>query len=426
LERTAGHAIENGSFALKPDGTINTVLWKDYAERAVHEMAVKTKALARAFYGRNARYTYFNGFSTGGREGLKEAQAYPDDFDGILAGAPALNRTKMVTGQLYPQIVVQRELGGVPLAVGQHRLVSSAAISACDLVGGRHLGFVPDPAQCRYDPTADASVLCAGNGGANTSGDCVTPAQARAFNRFWYGQTSDGGVPSPAADNGFGTTLAGNQKWYGLSRGTDLSAVAGPAAFPIATEIVALELQDPTLAVAGFINATGNGADRWRSLTYAQLSNAWDRGVELQEEFGRINTDDPDLSAFNNRGAKIVMYHGLADVLIPPQGSIHYYNRVAAQMGGASAVQSFFRFYLVPGMSHGFWNGSANPSASPPLPDNAQLYAMLTDWVEKGIAPGRMDLTASGSRTSRPICVYPAKAVYVSGDPERAGSYSCS
>src|SRR5215208_5785739 len=122
-----GHGVENGSFAMNPDGTINTVLWKDYAERAVHEMAIKTKALTRAYYGRNAKYTYFNGFSTGGREGLKEAQAYPDDFDGILAGAPAINRTKLVTGQLYPQIVMQRELNGVTLTAGQHMLVSNAA-----------------------------------------------------------------------------------------------------------------------------------------------------------------------------------------------------------------------------------------------------------------------------------------------------------
>lgn len=421
----AGHAVQNGSFAMNPDGTINTVLWKDYADRAVHEMAVKTKALARAYYGKDARYTYFNGFSTGGREGLKEAQAHPEDFDGILAGAPAINRTRFVTGQLYPQIVTQRDLAGVALTQGQRSLVSNAAISACDVVGGQHLGYLPDPAQCRYDPTTDAAVLCAVNGGSNTGADCVTPLQARAFNKFWYGQTADGSVPSPAVDNGFGSAPGSSRKWYGYARGTDLSLVAGPSPFPIATEMVALELENPSYAAPGFANATGNGANRWTSLTYAELANASDRGVALQDKFGGINTDSADLTAFRGRGGKLIMYHGLADPLIPHQGSIHYYESVAAQMGGMSAAQAFSRLYLVAGMSHGLWSGSANAAANPPVPNIAQLYSMLTDWVEKGIAPGRVDLTAYPSLHSRPMCVYPQKPTYVSGDPLKAGSYAC-
>jgi len=428
-----GHAITgNGSFAMNPDGTINTVLWKDFSERGIHEMAVKTKALAKAYYGEDAKYAYWNGFSTGGRQGLKEAQANPADFDGILAGAPANNWTKFITTELYPQIVVQRDLGGVAITAAQHASVSNAAINACDMVGGVHLGYVPDPASCRYDPTTDAAVICTADGGTNATAGCVTPAQALAFNKFWYGQTADGSVPDPAADNGFAAATAPAQKWYGLARGASLMGLAGAAPFPISSDMVALELQDPTIATPSFLNATGNGADGWKSLTYPQLANAWDRGVALQSAFANINTDSADLSAFRDRKGKLISYHGLADTLIPPQGTINYYTRVAAQMGGVAATQSFYRLYLVPGMGHGFSNGTSNANANPPLPTNAQLYELLTAWVEKGIEPPvRVEVATTASASfpavkSRPLCLHPLKANYTSGDPNLAASYSCS
>ncbi|MES2257135.1 MAG: tannase/feruloyl esterase family alpha/beta hydrolase [Pseudomonadota bacterium] len=430
-----GHTIGNGSFAMNPDGTVNTVLWQDFSERGIHEMAVKTKALAKAYYGRDAKYSYWDGFSTGGRQGHKEAQANPADFDGILAGAPAFNWTKFITTELYPQIVYQRDLGGNGLTAGQLALVSNAAINACDMVGGQHLGYIPDPSQCAYNPATDVNVLCQASAGRNTSADCVSAVQASALNKIWYGQTPDGSVPDPALDNGFGIATAPNQKWYGLTRGTSLAGLAGATPFPIASDMVALELQNPTIAGSvssgvPFANATGNGADRWKTMSYADLANAWERGVALQSAFANINTDNPDLSAFRSRGGKLLMYHGLADTLIPPQGSINYYNRVANQMGGIAAIQSFYRFYLVPGMAHGFANGTANPNANPPLPTNEQLYALLTDWVEKNAPPGTVGITTgaspAGPAKSRPLCLYPQKATYTSGDPNQAASYTCS
>jgi feruloyl esterase len=432
-----GHAntANGGSFAMNPDGTINTTLWKDFAERGIHEMALKSRALAKAYYGRDAKFAYWDGFSTGGRQGHKEAQANPADFDGILAGAPAFNWTKFITTELYPQIVYQRDLAGVNLSTNQLNLLGNAAINACDVVGGQHLGYIPDPTQCSYDPTKDAAVLCpgqAGNGvtGASTSADCVNLAQASAMNKIWYGQTPDGSVPDPAIDNGTGITPASNQKWYGLTRGTSMLGLAGATPFPISSDMVALELQNPLIATTSFINATGNGANGWKNLSYADMANAWDRGVALQSAFANINTDNPDLSAFKARNGKMIMYHGLSDTLIPPQGSINYYNRVATQMGGISSIQSFYRFYLVPGMAHGFANGTANPNANPPLPTLTQLYGALTDWVEKGTAPGAITANAAATATiaakSRPLCLYPQKASYTSGDPNQAASYTCS
>jgi hypothetical protein len=334
-----GHTIGNGAFAMKPDGTINTVLWTDFAQRGIHEMALKAKALAAVYYGEPAKYSYWDGFSTGGRQGHMEAQANPTDFNGILAGAPAFNWTKFITAELYPQIVYQRDLGGVSLTSGQLTLLGNAAINECDVVGGQHLGYIPDPSQCRYDPTQDKSVLCTASGGTNTTANCVTLAQATAQNKIWYGQTSDGSVPSPAADNGWAPMPSGIFRWYGLTRGA-ASGLAGASPFSIATDMVALELQDPQLATPSFVNATGNGADGWKALSYAALSNAFDRGVALQSSFGNINTDNPNLTVLRDSGAKMIMYHGLADVLIPPQGSVNYYNRVAAQMGGIGAIQS--------------------------------------------------------------------------------------
>jgi feruloyl esterase len=425
-----GHIGGNGSFAMKPDGTINSVLWNDFAQRGIHEQVVKTKALAQRFYAQAPKYSYWDGFSTGGRQAHMLAQAFPTDLNGILAGAPAFNWSKFITTELYPQIVYQRDLGGVALTSGQLTLLGNAAINACDVVGGQHLGYVPDPSECRYDPTQDASVLCVANGGTNTTPNCVTALQAAAQNKIWYGQTPDGSVPAPAVDNGFGIVPSPNQRWYGLTRGS-ASGLAGTTPFTIATDQVALELQDPTIATPAFTNATGNGADKWKQLTYAQLSNAFDLGISLQPSFGFINTDNPDLTAFRSSGAKMIMYHGLADVLIPPQGSINYYNRVANQMGGIGSIQSFYRFYLVAGMTHGLGNGATNVNANPPLPTHDQLYNALTDWVEKGIAPARIDIATAATATfpvvkSRPICMYPQKATYVSGDINLASSYTCA
>jgi feruloyl esterase len=425
-----GHVGGSGAFAMTPSGTINTVLWTDFSERGIHEEIVKSKALAQAFYGSQPQYSYWDGFSTGGRQAHKLAQNFPGELSGILAGAPAFNWSKFITAELYPQIVYQRDLGGVALTSGQLTLLGNAAINACDVVGGQHLGYIPDPSSCTYDPTQDATVICAANGGSNATPNCVTPVQAAAQNKIWYGQTPDGSVPSPSVDNGFGINPSANQRWYGLARGA-ASGLAGATPFTIATDQVALELQDPTIATPSFINATGNGADKWKQLTYGQLSNAFDLGVSLQSSFANINTDTPDLSGLRSAGAKMIMYHGLADVLIPPQGSINYYNRVANQMGGIAAIQSFYRFYLVPGMAHGLSNGATNVNANPPLPTHDQLYNALTDWVEKGIAPARIDISTASTPTfpvvkSRPICPYPQKATYVGGDINVTASYTCS
>jgi len=429
-----GHAgtTTGGSFAMNPDGTPNTTLWNDFSQRAIHEMAVKTKALARGYYGEPAKYAYFNGFSTGGRQGHKLAQAYPEDFDGILAGAPAINWTKFITSELYPQVVYQRDLAGVPLTAAQLTAMGNAAIQACDTVGSQHLGYITDPASCSYDPSLDVSVLCVSDGGTAPAASCVTKVQAQAMNKIWYGQTVDGSVPFPASDVGAGPQLAPNQRWFGLARGTNPLGLAGPAPFPIATDMVALELQDPSYAGPSFVNAVSNGMDKWKTMTYGDLSNAYDQGIAMQSTFANINTDDPNINEFALRGHKMLVYHGMADTLIPVQGTLNYYEKLVAQIANDPVsplvLKNYYRLFLVPGMAHGFSNGTTNPAANPPLPTIDQLYAALTAWVEDGNSPERMEISTpatSPAEASALLCSYPAKPVFQGADPRLAASYAC-
>jgi feruloyl esterase len=440
-----GHSLPGtGSFAMTAEGGINTVLWNDFAVRSLHELAVKTKALVRGYYGAAPQYAYWDGCSTGGRQGYRIAQTEPDDYDGYLVGAPAFNWTSFITNELYPEIVMQQDLGA-PIAPAKLTAMSAAAVSACDVVAGQHLGFVLDPGQCRYDPTRDATMLCAGvtgNGGVagtSTSASCVTLAEAQAMNKIWYGQTADGTYPDPAADNASSATLASsNQLWWGLTRGANVALLAGSmngaaTPFTIASDMVALELQDPTIATPSFTNATGNGANRWMALKYVDMASAYTQGVALQPSFGNINTDNPDLTMARDRRAKILSYHGLADQLITSMGSVNYYTRVSNVMGGNVATNKFNRLFLVPGMGHcagvGSVSGSAGPAAntnSVPLPAQDQFFNALKDWVENDNTPDTLVLSSADDSVSMPVCPYPKKATYGgTGSITAAASYTC-
>lgn len=435
-----GHALGNGSFAMNPDGTINSTLWQDFSERSLHELALKTKALAAAYYLKAQKYAYWDGCSTGGRQGYKIIQNHPDDYNGYLVGAPAFNWTKFITAELYPQIVYQRDLGGVALTTAQQQQVSAKAVSTCDVVGGQHLGFILDPQQCTYDPAKDATALCTGavgtNGviGTNATAACVSTVQATAQNKIWYGQTPDGSVPDPAANNGYNANLASNQLWYGLTRGAS-SGLAGASPFTISSDMTALELQDPTIATTVFVNAVSNGLNRWQSLSYGQLANAFAQGIALQPFFGNINTDNPDLSGAKASGAKILQHHGSADVLIPTQNSVNYYTRVANLDGGFAKTQAYDRLFLVAGMGHcggvGTQQGTVgvSPAAtvnSVPLPAAGQLFTAMTNWVENGAAPATITLQSADASASQLLCPYPQKPTYAgAGAASAAASYTC-
>jgi Tannase and feruloyl esterase len=435
-----GHTIGNGSFAMNPDGTINSTLWQDFAERSLHELALKTKALTAAYYLQAQKFAYWDGCSTGGRQGYKIIQNHADDYNGYLVGAPAFNWTKFITAELYPQIVYQRDLGGVALTTAQQQQVSAKAVSACDVVGGQHLGFILNPDQCTYDPARDATALCTGTVGTggvvgtNATAACVTPLQAQAQNKIWFGQTPDGSVPDPLADNGYNANLTSNQLWYGLTRGAS-SGLAGASPFTISSDMTALELQDPTIATPAFTNAVSNGLNRWQNLTYGQLANAFAEGIALQPFFGNINTDSADLSAAQKAGVKILQYHGSADVLIPTPNSVNYYTRVANLDGGFAKTQAYDRLFLIAGMGHcsgvGTQQGTAGVSPpattnSVPLPATGQLFTAMTSWVESGTAPATITLQSADASASQLLCPYPQRPTYSgAGAINAAGSYTC-
>ncbi len=293
--------------------------------------------------------------------------------------------------------------------------------------GGQHLGFILDPASCSYDPTKDPAVLCLSEGGSNATSTCVTRTQAMAINKAWYGETSDGSFPDPAVDNGARPTLGPKQRWYGLSRGTEVN-LSGTTN-DLLSGLIALSLQNSPLGGPSFTNATGNGASGYKQLSYAQLDNAFDRGLALNPSvFAGLNSDDPDLSKFKARGGKLIHYHGNADELIMAWGSSNYYERVIATMGGLALVQSFYRYFEIPGNGHGSYNGTANPDANPPVPALDQMYKALTNWVERDVPPDGLvlnSLTAVPVAKSLAIRSYPRKISYVSGDVNMASSFTC-
>lgn len=447
----SGHVAKDGSWAMNPDGTPNRALWEDFSHRAMHEMALKTKALARLHYGRPAHHAYYEGVSTGGRHGYQLAQRYPEDYDGIVASLPTIYFTRWGMGNFYRSLLIERDLGGVPLTEAQQDLVSNAAIHACDVVGGEHLGYIMDNAACRYDPSLDPQVLCTADGGTNRTADCVSETQAMVFNKLWYGITEDGSAPPPAVDNGVGLALGGKRKWYGRARGTSLylayftklnaqmiallgggdkagSASGGAARTGEMSDMVALAWQNPTIAGPEFRNASGNGQDMWKTLSYRQLANAFDRGIALDPVFGGVASDNPDLSKFKARGGKFLSWHGWNDESIPVQQSMHYYERVAEAMGGFGKVQDFFKLYLVPGGGHASPHGTSNPDANPPAVAGGQFYKLMVDWVEKGIEPGRVEIVSPKTTLPvirQPICPYPQQATYTSGDPKVSSSFVC-
>lgn len=433
-----GHTSMDGSFAMLPDGSPNETLLADFADRAAHETAQATKAMIAQFYGKSAEFSYFNGCSEGGREGLMEAQRYPADFDGVLVGAPALYFDRLNIAALWPQIVMRVDLGA-PLADAKLLAATAAANSACSkALTGQPDGYITDPGACRYDPTTDTALLCGSAGGSNTTAGCLTLAEAKVVSKIWYGPTNDGtaAAPDPAIDNGRSAlgAMASGQLWFGIDRGTRLvghpiwSGLAAQPPPPLGPETAALALQNPALAPPTFVNASGNGADQWQTLGYAGFLAAYQAA---HEPLGRLlATNDPDLSAFAEQGGKLLMWHGTGDSLIPPQGTVRYYEALVNEAGGYAQAQQFARFYLGPGFDHCFMESVAGTNPPAPGTDGDPgigLFPKLLDWVEQGSAPDQLTARSGPEATpvrSRPWCLYPKRLKYVSGDVN-TGNFTC-
>jgi hypothetical protein len=363
----SGATQPGGSFALNPDNTLNWGQIQDFAQDGIRQQYLWGLRLANTYYGMAPLRKYWMGCSTGGRQGHYQAQNFPTAYDGILAGAPAFNWDRFIPAELWPQIVMNRELGG-PIPQAKLIAVSNAAIAACDALDGvPNDGIVEDPRKCAYDAR---SFVC----GISADPNCLTLAEADAVNKIWDGPVTspDPGNPHEGAD----------RAWYGLERGASLGGLAGPLPFSIAVDHYRYWIkQDP--------------AFDWHTVTEASF---FDDFVTSIEKFNDVIGTDDDLKDFRKAGGKMITYHGLFDQLIMPRGTYNYYNRVK---GSIEDKQKFYRFFPYPNAAH---CGGAGLDAE-------QLFSSLVDWVERGIAPDYLVAQVSPTRT-RKICKYPDVQVW--------------
>ncbi|PYK98003.1 MAG: tannase/feruloyl esterase family alpha/beta hydrolase [Verrucomicrobia bacterium] len=381
-----GHEGGSGSFALDTNGRLNWQSIVDNAYLGIHEMTVVGKALTQAFYGKAPRYSYFVGGSTGGRQGLMEAQRYPNDYDGIVSACPAINWQRFLPADLWPQVVMLAARNFMPKS--KLEAATAAAVAACDALDGVTDGVIDDPTRCAYDPKALV--------GTKVGDDTFTEADAEVVRKIWEG---------PRGQDG--TFL-----WHGLARGTDLFALAGTGGSPLTGKPFSIPLEWFQYFLLE------NPKWDWTTLTPAGFELLWKQSVE---QYGAvIGTDDPDLTRFRDRGGKVIIYHGLADQLIPANGTMDYYKRVQKQMGGAEKTAQFARLFLAPGVDHGFHGAGQTPTG--------QMEAIIR-WVEEGQAPDKLiaerrDSTGKVIRT-RPLFSYPQVAKYKgSGSTDEAANFA--
>jgi feruloyl esterase len=448
---------QNGSFTFLPDGTLNQTLFKDFSYRSMVEQAHKTRALVKLYYGKSHQFAYFDGHSTGGRQGWKVAQDYPDLYDGYLLAAPALSTGKSGLNSFYAQVVMKADLGytsadpGFAAAKFKDKVaaVNKRAVQSCDKEG---LGFLIDPSSCSYDPTQDEAALCAGVAGTGVTGKntdagtCVNLAEALVINKLWYGITTDGSYEANQSAASRAGAVAGlKQLWWSFPRGADwgslISRVGGAETLAHQKQDIRYVTSAGVNAGAAFVHPSITERDKWREVGVADLADTFRKGIALQPTLGHLNTDSADLTRLRELGRKIITYTGLAEDALPPANSVNHYERIAALMGGNQEVQKFLRLYLVPGKAHSSQGraftvgGNNNTVPLPKLPgagnqtptrEQDQMFTALTDWVEKASAPGNIVITSRDNSVSYPICVYPQKAVWNgSGSSKQAASYRC-
>ena len=378
-----GHVGGSGTFALNADGTLNWGLIDDFARRSLHEMVLKAKSLINAHYGAAPKYSYWTGCSTGGRQGLMAVQRFPEEYDGLVIAAPATNWERFIPAEIWPQIVMHQALGA-PISGAKLTAVGNAAVAACDAADGVADGVINDPRKCSYDPAA--SICKAGDDPAL----CLTAQEAAAVRKIWNGPTG---------------ANTGKRLWFGLERGASFAGLAGTNPFAIAN-----------VHLSHWVNQ--NAAFDWHTVSEAQFESHFRAS---QEKFNAvIGTDDDNLQPFRKSGGKILMWHGEADQLIFPRGTVNYYERVVSGNGGLKHVDDFMRLFMAPGVAHCSGGAGPNPVGT--------LEAVV-DWVEKGIAPDRILATRTlpgGALRTRPLCAYPKTAKWTGvGSTDDAVNFAC-
>lgn len=374
----------------------------DFGYRAIHETAQKAQAIVTAFYGHPPAHSYFEGCSNGGRQALMEAQRYPADYDGIIAGASAYNWTHLMSSALWDnQALAQSYLPPSKLTA-----IEAAAMAACDALDGVVDGVIDDPRKCHFDPSA---ILCQG---AETDA-CLTMPQIATLRKLYAGPVNSGGAQVfPGYPVGGQTGSNGWPLWItGPTPGTGAMFYFGYFFF---SDVV-------------------YGNPSWNPLTF---SIETDVATADSATAATLNAIDPDLTAFRERGGKLILFHGWSDPAVSALSSIDYYENVIAKLR-RPREPSPVRLFLAPGMQH-CENGPGPDSFGQNGFDGGDpqydLEAALELWVEQGITPERIVATryiqdldpSSGVLRTRPLCAYPAFARWTgSGSSDDAANFDC-
>jgi feruloyl esterase len=372
----------------------------DYAYRSIHETAEKSKSVIQKYYGGNPKHSYFAGCSNGGRQALLEAQRFPEDYDGIIAGAAANDWTHNIAGFVWDQ----QALDGAEIPASKMAALENATLNACDANDGVKDGVIDQPDKCHFDPSV---LLCKGA----DSDTCFTAAQVQALRKIYEGPRNSKGPIFPGYLPGAEDGPGGWNRW-----------ITGPHA-------------DQGEYAKGFFGDMVFSNPDWDYRTFE-----WNRDMKITDDkFARsFNAVDPNLKAFKDRGGKLLIYHGWSDAAIAPTNAIHYYESVQARMGKQAAAE-FVQLYMVPGMQHCGGGPGPNSFGTNPsmLPSDAQhsLTIALDHWVDKGTAPTRIIASKyktganpeSGIERTRPLCPYPQVARYKgSGSTDDAANFTCA
>ncbi len=348
----------------------------DFVHRSVHEMTVAAKGIVDGFYSSAPKYSYWNGCSTGGRQAFTEAQRYPNDYDGIIAGAPAAYVTRLQGMQVWVAQQAHRDEAAY-IPPEKYSLIHNAVLAACDANDGVKDGVLEDPTKCAFDPKV---LACKEGDGPN----CLSAEQVETARRMYSGPMMNGKSVFPGVEPGSETG------W---------NMLAGPKPMSLAVEM--------------YKYAAFNGNWEMEHFTVADVER-FDK-----EKGPAVNSVDPNLKPFFSHGGKLLVYHGWADPGVPPMGSVNYYKAVTETLG-ASQVKDSMRLFMVPGMGH--CRGGDGT-------DDFDMMKALESWVERGKTPERIE--ASRMRDgkidrTRPLCAYPEVATYKgTGSTDDAQNFVC-
>jgi hypothetical protein len=373
----------------------------DYLYRAKHLVTVAAKGLIAAYYGQAPNRSYFNSCSNGGRQGLMEAQRYPEDYDGIVVGAPWNFQSHSNAGMVWDAQVE----AATPLPAAKLPAITAAALAACDASDGLVDGVIANPQMCNFNP---ATLLCTG---AETN-SCLTQSQLTSLMGHYQGARN----PRTGEQIFPGWSVGGEAGWA--------TSIIGPGT-----------------------NATGLGGLYMKNLvfenpSYDYLTFNFDSDMAFADSKVGVlgNSIALDMSAARNRGVKIIQYQGWNDQVLQPGESPQYYSQVANVMGGLSATQNFYRLFMVPGMTHCYFGPGATSFGAvgqqiPPVRDATHdIETALENWVERGILPDGMIATkytddAAATRSillQRPLCLWPLVPRYNgTGNSNDSSSFSC-